>query len=116
MSGIDLHGTDLVVLSACQTGVGEVKNGEGVYGLRRVFALAGAKNLVMSLWRVEDIWTARQMEKFYQFYARGQTPAEALRSAQLVIIAELRKDGSEDPRLWAPFIVQGVLGQAKASR
>ncbi len=109
VSGMDLRGTDLVTLSACQTGNGEVRNGEGVFGLRRVFALAGAKNLVMSLWRVDDAWTARQMEQFYKAYGEGKSAVEALRTAQLATIAALRKEGKpEDPKLWAPFIVQGM--------
>jgi len=108
VSGMDLQDTDLVVLSACQTGVGEAKNGEGVYGLRRAFSVAGAKNLVMSLWRVSDDWTARQMSAFYKHYSEGKLPVEALRAAQLEMISKLRQAGGEAfPVLWAAFIVQG---------
>jgi len=109
VSGMDLQDTDLVVLSACQTGVGEAKNGEGVYGLRRAFSVAGAKNLVMSLWRVNDEWTARQMIAFYKHYSQGQLPVDALRAAQLEMISKLRQaEGEAFPILWAAFIVQGA--------
>jgi hypothetical protein len=113
VTGMNLYGTDLVVLSACETGVGEVKTGEGVYGLRRAFVLAGAKNLVMSLWAVNDKVTLTQMEEFYRHYGSGELPALALREAQLQSIATLRNQmkatfgRSYAPvRLWAPFIVQ----------
>ena len=63
---MDLYGTHLVVLSACESGIGDVQNGEGAFGLMPAFALAGAKHLVMSLWPVSDGITARQMKKFYE--------------------------------------------------
>ena len=108
VSGMDLHGTDLVTLSACETGRGDVKSGEGVFGLRRAFALAGTKNLVMSLWPVSDDVTAQQMGVLYREYGNGRTPVEALRQAQLETIASLRSKSSfASPALWAPFIVQG---------
>ncbi len=107
VSGMDLHGTDLVTLSACDTGVGTVKAGEGVFGLRRAFALAGAKNLLLSLWPVEDKITAEQMHTFYKLYGKGKLPSEALREAQLKTIAQLReKFDYAPPSLWAPFILQ----------
>ena len=113
ITGMDLYGTELVVLSACDTGVGEIKTGEGVFGLRRAFALAGAKNLLMSLWPVSDEITANQMKSFYQNLQK-LPPAEALRQAQLETIKELKsKEGFASPALWAPFILQGgqALGQ-----
>jgi CHAT domain-containing protein len=111
VSGLNLYGTDLVVLSACQTAVGEVRTGEGVFGLRRAFVLAGAKNLVMSLWPVNDELTATQMEQFYQAVGRGVSPAEALREAQLETIRSLREQQEVAPvSLWAPFIVQRTGG------
>ena len=116
ITGMDLYGTELVVLSACDTGVGEVKTGEGVFGLRRAFALAGAKNLLMSLWPVSDEITAKQMKAFYTNLQK-MPPAEALRQAQLETIKELKSiaiyGGTAPPGLWAPFILQGgqALGQ-----
>ena len=104
---MDLYGTELVTLSACETGVGEVKTGEGVFGLRRAFALAGVKNLLMSLWPVVDEITEQQMCTFYQLYAQGIPPAEALRTAQMETIRLLRKEyGKAAPSLWAAFILQ----------
>jgi CHAT domain-containing protein len=110
ITGMDLYGTELVVLSACNTGVGEIKTGEGVFGLRRAFALAGAKNLLMSLWPVSDEITANQMKAFYR-NLQTMSPADALRQAQLDTIKELKAEfGTASPALWAPFILQG--GQA----
>ena len=113
ITGMDLYGTELVVLSACDTGVGEVMAGEGVFGLRRAFALAGAQNLMMSLWPVSDEITANQMKAFYRNLQK-LPPAEALRQAQLETIKELKDAyGVAAPSLWAPFILQGAqaLGQ-----
>ncbi len=108
ITGMDLSETELVVLSACETGVGDVKNGEGVFGLRRAFALAGARRVVMSLWPVSDAVTASQMRAFYE-NLRAMSPAEALRQAQLTTIRELTaKEGFANPALWAPFILQGM--------
>jgi CHAT domain-containing protein len=111
VTGLNLYGTDLVVLSACETAVGEVRTGEGVFGLRRAFVLAGAKNLVMSLWLANDYYTALQMEQFYKAVGRGVSPAEALREAQLATISSLREQQQVAPvYLWAPFIVQQTGG------
>lgn len=108
VSGMSLHGTDLVTLSACETGRGDVQSGEGVFGLRRAFALSGARHLVMSLWPVGDEATAQQMRLFYRQYGGGARPAEALRAAQLATIEALRAQGKmAEPALWAPFIAQG---------
>lgn len=108
VSGMSLHGTDLVTLSACETGRGDVQSGEGVFGLRRAFALSGARHLVMSLWPVGDDATAQQMRVFYRQYGNGARPAEALRAAQLATIETLRMQGKiAEPALWAPFIAQG---------
>jgi CHAT domain-containing protein len=114
VSDMDLYGTDLVVLSACETALGEVKAGEGVYGLRRAFVLAGARNLVMSLWPVSDKITRDQMENFYRVYGEGQDAAAALTAAQRDTIRKLREATKQSKQgeplapvnLWAPFIVQ----------
>ena len=110
VASLDLRGAELVVLSACETGLGEVKSGEGVLGLRRAFAFAGARALVMSLWKVPDQET---MELMQAFYARvkaepGLDKGEAMRAAQLELIQHLRqRDGVADPRLWAAWVVSG---------
>ncbi len=108
IAGLDLSGTELVVLPECETGAGKVQNGEGVFALRRAFALAGAQNLLMSLWPVDDEVAARQLKAFYQ---KMQTlpPAEALQQAQLESIRELKaQHGTLPSGLWAPFILQGA--------
>jgi CHAT domain-containing protein len=103
---MDLTGTELVVLSACETGLGRVRVGEGVFGLRRAFVLAGAKTLVMSLWKVPDEETRRLMETFYRALLDGRSRADALRQAQLAI----RRDYPDDPLRWGGFICQGEPG------
>lgn len=82
VAGMNLLATELVVLSACQTGQGDIQIGEGVLGLRRAFHVAGAKTLVMSLWKVDDIATAWLMVRFYEYLIKGRGRAEALRQAQ----------------------------------
>ena len=105
VSGLNLLGTELVVLSACETGLGEIQEGEGVFGLRRAFVLAGANTLVMSLWKVPDQQTQELMEDFYQRILAGEGRAEALREAQLAIKAKY-----PDPLYWGAFICQGDPG------
>jgi CHAT domain-containing protein len=105
VSGLDLFETQLVVLSACETGLGEIQTGEGVFGMRRAFVLAGAKTLVMSLWKVPDLQTQELMEKFYRRILQGQPRAEALRRAQLDIRAQY-----SHPGYWGAFICQGDFG------
>ena len=102
VSGLDLTGTELVVLSACETGLGAVEVGEGVFGLRRAFMLAGAKSLVMSLWEVPDKQTQQLMADFYANLAQGEAPAIALRQAQLKLA-----EAQPNPFYWGAFICQG---------
>ena len=87
-SHLNLWGTQLVTLSACDTGIGEVRNGEGVYGLRRSFLLAGAETLVMSLWPVSDYVTRQMMTTYYRGLKNGLGRGEALRRAQLSMLAQ----------------------------
>ncbi|MFH1146747.1 MAG: tetratricopeptide repeat protein [Pseudomonadota bacterium] len=110
--GLDLRGTDLVVLSACETGVGDVKNGEGVYGLRRAFTQAGAKSLVMSLWEVPDRETKELMVSFYKNLQAGKmNRAEALRQAALQQRQTVKsRYGNDNPYYWGAFV---FLGEAE---
>jgi CHAT domain-containing protein len=103
-SGLDLLGTKLVVLSACDTGVGEVKNGEGVYGLRRALVLAGSECQMTSLWLVDDTATQELMTDFYARVLRGEGRAEALRQVQLKMLGS---DERKHPFFWASFITVG---------
>jgi tetratricopeptide (TPR) repeat protein/CHAT domain-containing protein len=100
--GMDLLGTQLVVLSACDTGLGHIQVGEGVFGLRRAFMLAGARTLVMSLWLVPDQSTQELMVSFYTAILSGRGCAEALRSAQLALKAK-----HQNPLYWSGFICEG---------
>ncbi len=103
-SGLNLWGTKVVTLSACETGVGEVKTHEGVYGLRRAFFLAGAETLVMSLWPVSDRVTREIMTDYYAGLKNGLGRGEALRQARLSMMK--RKD-RQHPFFWAGFIQSG---------
>jgi len=105
--GLDLSNTDLVVLSACQTGLGEIKTGEGVFGLRRAFMLAGAKTLVISLWKVPDDATQTLMVDFYRRLLQGQPRATALRAAQRALQSNKQ---FADPFFWGAFVCQGEPG------
>jgi CHAT domain-containing protein len=103
-AGLNLWGTKLVTLSACDTGVGEVKNGDGVYGLRRSFVLAGAETLVMSLWPVSDTVTRELMTAYYKGLRQGLGRGEALRKVQLQM---LKRPHRAHPFFWASFIQSG---------
>jgi tetratricopeptide (TPR) repeat protein len=107
--GLRLWGTELVVLSACQTGLGQVKTGEGVFGLQRAFLQAGAKSLVMSLWSVPDLVARRVMVGFYRnFLRRKMDRCQALRQAALAQMRLVRKKyGHAHPLLWAGFVFLG---------
>jgi len=106
-SGLNLAGTELVTLSACETGMGDVRNGEGVYGLRRAFQHAGARTIVMSLWKVGDKETRRLMESFYRNWSNGYTKKEALRQAILEVLDDHRGKYAAHPYFWGAFIMLG---------
>ena len=102
--GLNLAGTELAVLSACETGLGEIHYGEGVYGLRRAFQEAGVQEIVMSLWEVSDAGTQALMTEMYKRLLAGATPREALRGAQRQLATSAEWGY---PYLWAAFTVAG---------
>lgn len=108
---LNLNGTELVVLSACDTGRGEVRIGQGVLGLRRAFLLAGAEALVTSLWRVDDAGTSELMQLYYQRILSGEPRLGALRSAMRDL-----KQHRVHPYYWAPFIGIGKDGPLASTR
>ncbi|HVF46610.1 MAG TPA: CHAT domain-containing tetratricopeptide repeat protein, partial [Pyrinomonadaceae bacterium] len=112
-SGLNLWGTKLVVLSACDTGVGEIRTGEGVFGLRRAFVLAGAESLVMSLWPVSDYVTRELMVGYYENLQQGIGRGESLRRAKLEM---LRRPGRRHPFYWASFIQSGEWANLNDNR
>ena len=107
--GLDLRGVEWVVLSACDTGVGDIQPFEGVLGLQRAMRLAGARTVIASLWPVEDEWAREWMEALYRArLERGLGTAEAVRAACVEVIRRAR-DAKEEalPRRWASFIAVG---------
>jgi CHAT domain-containing protein len=107
-TGLNLQGTELVVLSACKTGLGAVREGEGVFGLRRALQEAGAESVLMSLWSVPDEETREVMTRFYKKWLSGIQKPEALRQAQLEVRDEVRKKyGADLPYYWGAFIFFG---------
>ena len=100
----DLRGLDLVVLSACQTALGDIAQGEGVFGLQRGFKKAGAKSILMSLWNVDDEVTQLLMTEFYRGWTSGMSKTAALKNAQSIV-----KEKYPDPRYWAAFILLDAL-------
>ncbi|NQU15796.1 MAG: CHAT domain-containing protein [Desulfobacteraceae bacterium] len=116
--GLRLRGTEMIVLSACDTGLGEVKAGEGVFGLRRAFAQAGARSLIMSLWQVPDRETSELMEEFYRnVLKRKMNRCQALRQAALKQM-KIAKDryGYPYPLCWGGFVMVGDPGKPSAGQ
>jgi CHAT domain-containing protein/tetratricopeptide (TPR) repeat protein len=99
---LNLDNTELVVLSACETGLGDIKNGEGVYGLQRAFRVAGSKSIIISLWKVNDETTQKLMTAFYSEWLKSNDKRQAFREAQLII-----RNLYPDPYNWAAFIIIG---------
>ncbi len=109
---LDLAGTKLVVLSACNTGVGEVTTGEGIYGLRRALVLAGSETQVLSLWPVSDLGTRDLMVEYYRRLQQGEGRTDGLRQAQLKLLQRgmVRGHDFSHPYYWASFIQSGQSG------
>jgi len=104
VAGLNLRGTELVVLSACETGIGDVKTGDGVYGLRRALVIAGSQSQLLSLWQVADDGTKDLMVEYYQKIKVGKGRHEALREVQLEF---LNSSKYQHPYFWASFIPSG---------
>lgn len=99
---MNLEGTQLIVLSACETGLGDVKAGEGVYGLQRAFLVAGADALIMSLWKVDDAATQQLMKNFYTNWVKLRNKQKAFKQAQLQLMTKYK-----DPFYWGAFVMMG---------
>jgi CHAT domain-containing protein len=109
VAALNLTGVEWAVLSGCDTGVGEIRAGEGVFGLRRAFHLAGAKTVIMSLWAVEDQTTRQWMSALYENrFTKNLSSVDAVRQASLSVLHLRRTKGvSTHPFYWAAFVAAG---------
>jgi CHAT domain-containing protein len=108
LMSLDLRGTELVVLSGCDTGLGDIRTGDGIYGLRRAFLYAGARSLLVSLNEIPDEDTAALMNRFYEWLKAGDGKLNALHKAELATMREhLRLRGVAHPLYWAQFVLVG---------
>jgi CHAT domain-containing protein len=105
ISRLDFRNIDLIVLSACETGLGDI-TGEGVFGLQRGFKKAGVNSILMSLWKVDDDATQTLMVEFYKNFLNGETKAKSLLKAQRYVRSQ---PGWKDPEYWAGFILLDAL-------
>ena len=100
---LSLEGTELVVMSACETGLGDIRSGEGVYGLQRAFQVAGADAMIMSMWKVDDAATQMLMTSFYSNWIKLGNKQKAFREAQLQLMTKYK-----DPYYWGSFVMMGM--------
>ncbi len=100
ISNLDLKNTDIVILSACETGLGDIPSSEGVYGLQRAFKMAGVNTIIMTLWEVPDKETAEFMDLFYTKWKATNNPKTAFKDAQKVMMNTYR----DNPEKWAAFV------------
>jgi CHAT domain-containing protein len=108
IASLDLSGVEWAVLSACETGVGAVRSGEGVLGLRRAFQVAGVRTLIMSLWPVEDAMALAWMTRLYEARGNGLDSAGAVREAGRAMIETRRREGGgTHPFYWGAFVAAG---------
>jgi CHAT domain-containing protein len=109
VAAMNLRGVEWAVLSACETGIGQIKSSEGVFGLRRAFQIAGAHSVIMSLWEVDDQSTRKWMKTLYAGrYQRHLTTAQAVHEASLTALRDRRAAGlGTQPFYWAAFVGEG---------
>ena len=100
ISNLNLKNTDIIILSACETGLGDINGSEGVYGLQRAFKMAGVKTIIMSLWPVSDAETAEFMNLFYTNWKIYNSPSKAFKEAQQQMMIKYR----DEPEKWAAFV------------